>query len=75
LNEEELPQHWKESIIVPVYKKGDKTDCGNYRGIPLLPTTYKTLSSILVSRLIPHVDKITGYHQCGSFYGGEVAGV
>jgi hypothetical protein len=25
-NKEELPDHWKESIIVPVHKKGDKTD-------------------------------------------------
>jgi hypothetical protein len=24
-NMEELPQQWKESIIVPIYKKGDKT--------------------------------------------------
>jgi hypothetical protein len=29
-NKEELPQQWKESIIVPIYKKGDKTDCNNY---------------------------------------------
>jgi hypothetical protein len=27
---EELPQQWKESIIVPIYKKGDKTDYNNY---------------------------------------------
>jgi hypothetical protein len=32
-NKEELPQQWKESIIVPVYKKGDKTDCSNYHAI------------------------------------------
>jgi hypothetical protein len=25
-NKEELPEQWKESIIVPIYKKGDKTD-------------------------------------------------
>jgi len=24
-NKEELPEVWKESIIVPIYKKGDKT--------------------------------------------------
>jgi hypothetical protein len=30
--EEELPDQWKESITVPVHKKGDKTDCNNYRG-------------------------------------------
>jgi hypothetical protein len=29
-NKEELPQHWKESIIVRIHKKGDKTDCNNY---------------------------------------------
>ena len=39
-NKEELPEEWKESIIVPIYKKGDKTDCNNYRGVSLLPTTY-----------------------------------
>jgi hypothetical protein len=32
-NKEELPDQWKESITVPVHKKGEKTDCNNYRGI------------------------------------------
>jgi hypothetical protein len=50
-NKEELPEEWKESIIVPIHKKGDRTDCNNYRGISLLPTTYKILSKILLSRL------------------------
>jgi hypothetical protein len=29
-NKEELPQQWKESIILPIYKRGGKTDCNNY---------------------------------------------
>jgi hypothetical protein len=29
-NKEELPEEWKESVIVPIYKKGDKTDRSNY---------------------------------------------
>jgi hypothetical protein len=43
---------------VPIYKKGDKTDCRNCRGISLVPTTYKILSNILVSQVTPHADKI-----------------
>jgi hypothetical protein len=39
-----LPDQWKECIIVPVDKKGDKTDCSNYWGISLLSASYKMLS-------------------------------
>jgi len=38
---EKLPEEGKESIILPIHKKGDKTDCNNYRCISLLPTTSK----------------------------------
>jgi hypothetical protein len=37
-NKEKLPHMWKESLVVPIHKKGDKTDCSNYRGISLLST-------------------------------------
>jgi hypothetical protein len=55
-NKEELSEEWKESIIVPIYKKGDKTDCNNDRDISLLSTTYKILSSILLSKSL-HIQR------------------
>jgi len=35
-NKEDLPEEWKESIVVPIYKKSDTTDCSNYRCMSLL---------------------------------------
>jgi hypothetical protein len=59
-NKEELPHKWKESIVVPIHKKGDKTDFSNCRGISLLSTSYKILSNILPARLTPNADEIIG---------------
>jgi len=60
-----LSDEWKESIIISIYKKGDKTGCNNYRGISLLSTTYKVLSNILLLRLTPYAEEVIGDHQCG----------
>jgi hypothetical protein len=64
-NKEEMPDQWKESIIVPIHKIGDKTDCNNYRGISLLSASYKILSNILLMRLSPYMDEIIWDHHCG----------
>jgi hypothetical protein len=52
-NKEELPHQWKESIAVSIHKKGDTTDCSNYRGISLLSISYKILSNVLIAMLTP----------------------
>jgi hypothetical protein len=64
-NMEKFQKKWKESIMVPIYKKGNKTDHSNYRGIPLSPTTYKVSTNILSSMLTPYIVKIIGNYQCG----------
>jgi hypothetical protein len=57
-NKEELTYQWKESIFVPVYKKGDKTDYSYYREISI------NLSNILLSRLSQYICEIIE-DQCG----------
>jgi hypothetical protein len=42
-DKEVLHDQWKESIIVPVHKKDDKTDCSTYHGISLLANSLKIL--------------------------------
>jgi len=46
-------------------------DYSSYRGISLLPTTYKILSNILVSRSTPYVEEIIMNHQCGFQHNGS----
>jgi hypothetical protein len=64
-NKEELPHQWKESVVISIYKRGDKADCSNYQGTSQLLTSYKILSNILLSRLIPYADEMIGDHHCG----------
>jgi len=40
-NKTKLCQQWKESVIVPIYKVGDRTGCSNYWNMSLLLTAYK----------------------------------
>jgi hypothetical protein len=48
----------EHSNIVPFNKKRDNVDCDNYGDKSLLSTSYKILSSFLLSRLSPYVDEI-----------------
>ena len=33
---DEVPQQWKDAIIMVLHKKKGRTECGNYRGISLV---------------------------------------
>ena len=54
-DEGHVPQVWKDANIVTIYKKGDRTECGNYRGISLLSAAGKIFSRILLNRLSSHI--------------------
>jgi hypothetical protein len=65
LNKEKLPEEWKQSVIMPIYKKGDKTDCSNYRGISFFVNYIQSSIQHPLARLSPCAEEIIGDHQCG----------
>ena len=62
---ENIPEEWKDGHLVKLPKKGDLSDCGNYRGIMLLSAPGKVLNRILLQRLKAAVDKKLRDHQAG----------
>ena len=56
LNGGAVPSEWCEATIIPIYKKGDPLDPGNYRGIAIGNVIYKLLAIILNRRLQQHVE-------------------
>jgi len=63
--EEIFPTKWKQAIIVPIYKKKDKLDCNNYRGVSLLCHCSKILTSILMERINRRTEEILSEEQAG----------
>ena len=54
---------WREGLIVSLFKKGDKEDPGNYRGITLLSVVGKVFCKILNDRLVQYLDKSGKIHE------------
>ena len=50
--EQRAPQDWHLQQVALVYKKGDPSECGSYRPICLLNSSYKIFAMILLRRLL-----------------------
>ena len=55
--QEDIPQDWKKGIIVKLPKKGDLSNCGNWRGITLIAITAKIMGNIIIDRIAKEVDQ------------------
>ena len=54
---------FKKTKIIPVHKKGSKTDVNNYRPISLLPVMSKMLERIFYKRLYSFLSQSDFFHQ------------
>ena len=61
--EETVPRQWREGLIVNLFKKGDREDPGNYRGITLLSVVGKVFCKVLNNRLVQCLDKEGALHE------------
>ena len=62
---EQLPSEWKEGIICPVYKRGDRLDCMNYGPMTLVNVAYKIFAIILNQRSVDIVETELEDYQSG----------
>ena len=60
-----VPVEWQTGVVVPIFKKGDRRVCANYRGITLLSLPGKVYSRVLERRLRPIVEPRIQEEQCG----------
>ena len=57
LDEGKVPDDWKQQRVHPIYKKGSRSDPGNYRPVALTSILCKSLEHIMASNLHKHLDK------------------
>ena len=60
--EEQVPDEWRDALIVPIPKKGD---CDNWHGISLLDVMGKLFAKVIHRRLQKVVEEVVPDFQCG----------
>lgn len=55
IHQTSIPLDWKQANIVPIFKKGDRTQCSNYRPVSLTCICSKLLEHILYSHIYSHL--------------------
>ena len=46
-----MPCAFKNAKVIPLYKKGDKNCCGNYRPVSILPVVSKVFERVVCDQL------------------------
>ena len=53
---QQWPQDWKNSVFIPIRKKGSAKECSNYHTIALISLVNKVMLKILQARLQQYVN-------------------
>ena len=55
LEQGKVPPEWKDANVTPIFKKGKKDNCENYRPVSLTCTVCKILVTIIKDKLVEHL--------------------
>ena len=66
-HQREVPQRWRDAVIKVLYKKKDRTECGNYRDISLVAHAGEVPLKIVATRLSAYCEtrNLLPEEQCG----------
>ena len=62
---EQIPEDWQRGLIVKLPKKGDLTECNNWRGVKLMVAAAKVLGRIRITRIRDGIDNKLRQEQAG----------
>ena len=62
---EEVPSDWRDGYLIKLPKKGDLSNCSNYRGITLLSVPGKVFNRIILERMKGEMDPWLRDQQAG----------
>ena len=68
LDQGHLPNIWRTAAVVPIYKKGSKTEPSNYRPVSLTCICSKILEHIVYSAISKHLEHLVSRSQTFSFF-------
>ena len=64
-----MPTDWKTAIVTQIFKKGTRTDPGNYRPVSLTCITCKILESFVRDAIVDHMTDNELYATCQDGFG------
>ena len=57
MDEGDIPTDWKCANVTPIFKKGDRSQSGNYRPVSLTSVVCKMMESIIKDTMVEFLDR------------------